>query len=149
MARDQAKRFCLVVIVTACCVRSFFVFLCLSYSLCHSHIKHPSVLLYIDSPGMQGPHTCVSDTHCRTSFGIWLDFQSGVCIGILLRVQEKRWIVLWDQKHRCQPDMDVVCAYLHQQLAFLKSLTQSNQVTEDRLCLHFTKSDHLYLPLPF
>lgn len=36
IARDQAKWFCLVVIVTAYCVRSFFVFLWLSYSLCHS-----------------------------------------------------------------------------------------------------------------
>lgn len=36
IARDQAKWFCLVVIVTACCVRSFFVFLWLSYRLCHS-----------------------------------------------------------------------------------------------------------------
>lgn len=36
IARDQAKWFCLVVIVTACCVRSFIVFLWLSYTLCHS-----------------------------------------------------------------------------------------------------------------
>lgn len=40
IARDQAKWFCLVVIVTACCVRSFFVFLWLSYSLCHSFTFH-------------------------------------------------------------------------------------------------------------
>lgn len=71
MARDQAKWFCLVVIVTACCVRSFFVFPWLSYSLCHSLMLQPykislCVTLYsINSPCISDPHMCDPDTYRR------------------------------------------------------------------------------------
>lgn len=138
MARDQAKWFCLVVIVTACCVRSFFVFLWLSYSLCHSLMLQPYKISFcVDGQCMQDTYICTvpHDTYS----GFWIAFLSQVLTAILMTAWEQRWIVSWDYVPTKNTDVYLICAYLHAQFALVKCLTVMDQMTEDCLSLDFYK----------
>lgn len=147
MARDQAKWFCLVVIVTACCVRSFFVFLWLSYSLCHSLMLQPyKISLCVVRQCMQDHWICtaVHPWHIlNTSFAFWMDF-----FVLSVDCYPDDWLRAKmnyplgsssHHKYRFQFDMNVVSAYLHVLFALVKCLTLRDQMTEDCLSLDLTK----------
>lgn len=124
MARDQAKWFCPVVIVTACCVRSFFVFLWLSHSLWHSLMlqpyKIPLCVTVYRWPTCETTIMCNRDTNGRPP-------RVFECVGFSLRgvcrCPQTQWILylsakvnfvlrLFCQQCRSRPQMNITYADL-------------------------------------
>lgn len=125
-------------------------------ALCCSHIKHPSVSLYIDSPCTQDLHMHSPDTYCTLFFFFWYYIKlsvwgvycypddclrtKGNCLFRLFSHQKYRRPAWYKSYGRLFPK---------KQSAFLKILRLVNQVKENRSWLHFTKCGHLSSLLPF
>lgn len=116
MARDQAKWFCLVVIVTACCVRSFFVFHTACATALCCRLRAFPLSLYADSHNIKG---CPSHVHYWQIMQVWLLNGYNFCVDLAKRRRFLKHKVFF--KHSSCSDIIAQCGWGNFEKLFFKS----------------------------